>query len=134
MGFPGFPRSACVSNFTHQWLMLMPCTRGAFFVRLITDIGAVALHRIFQIGKGARAGLFGLAVVTFAVAFAVGTGAGQDEAKLKKLGAGLFGNAQTAAGGDPKNAVVNAAKSTIDYWLPAIGDKLPDWARRFEFE
>ena len=103
-------------------------------MRLITDIGAVALHRIFQIGKGARAGLFGLAVVTFAVAFAVGTGAGQDEAKLKKLGAGLFGNAQTAAGGDPKNAVVNAAKSTIDYWLPAIGDKLPDWARRFEFE
>lgn len=29
---------------------------------------------------------------------------------------------------------MNAAKAAIDYWMPAIGEGLPNWAKRFEFE
>ena len=48
--------------------------------------------------------------------------------------AAMAGVVQTAASGNTAQAAARAAKVAVDYWLPAVGDGLPEWMRRFEFE
>ena len=57
-----------------------------------------------------------------------------EHARAEKLARELIGSAQTAAQGSPAKGALSAAQSTAEYWLPALGENLPEWAKRFEFE
>lgn len=64
--------------------------------------------------------------ITFFIVAGTVTDAGEDKEKLRAFGADMIRSAQSAASGDPAKAAVKAAKTAIDYWLPAIGEDLPE--------
>jgi hypothetical protein len=59
---------------------------------------------------------------------------GSETIQPDALDVGLYSFLTEVADGNKKSAAVSASEKAIKHWLGAIGEDLPDWAKRFEFE
>lgn len=50
------------------------------------------------------------------------------------LGLGLMQTAQQAASGHTASALLSLGETAVDFWLPSLGQNLPEWAKHIETE
>tara|TARA_R110002110_G_scaffold192614_31_gene400911 strand:- start:2320 stop:3363 length:1044 start_codon:yes stop_codon:yes gene_type:complete len=64
----------------------------------------------------------------------LGTPGAESETPLSRLSYGLADSIAQVSNGNEVGAVVALGKGAVDFWLPQIGDDLPEWLKHMEFE
>lgn len=59
---------------------------------------------------------------------------GMDDLRFAQMNQSFMESLKTVVAGEPKKAALQAGEAAIGYWWPTIGERAPEWAKRFEFE
>ncbi len=64
----------------------------------------------------------------------VGTSDVDSDPALTRLSSGVANSIAQISNGNEVGAAVSLGKGVVDYWLPQIGEDLPEWVKHMEFE